>query len=119
MSVENQPKPQNEGFSWYVIRVYPGQERGVSEKIVERLRTQPGWNAGMQILVPVDVMVEETDSKKYLGYLVVKIRMRKDIWAVIMNTPGVTSFIGMGSRPTLFSQKDWTDIPFHLFSSYQ
>ncbi len=105
-----------ESLPWYVIRVYPGHEIEVKEKLIDRLQTQPVENSKMQLLVPVDVLVEEIERKKYSGYILLKMTMQKDVWAVIMNTPGVTGFIGIGSRPTPFTIEDWTKIPFHQFS---
>ena len=115
MGTENHQESQKEGLAWSVIRVNPGYERTIKEKMVERLQTLPVHHPGMQILIPADGLVEPDDKKRYLGYILVKMQTQKDVWAVLMNTPGVTGFIGISTQPTLFTQKDWMDIPFHQF----
>jgi transcriptional antiterminator NusG len=43
------------------------------------------------------------ERKVYPGYVLVEMNMGDDSWYVVRNTPGVTSFVGMGTTPTPLS----------------
>jgi transcription antitermination factor NusG len=34
---------------------------------------------------------------------------------VIMNTPGIIGFVGIGGKPMAFTATDWTDLPMDPF----
>jgi transcription termination/antitermination protein NusG len=95
--------------AWYVIQTYPGYEAAVKGKMMGRLQAQNFHTEGMQILVPCDIMVSEQDRQRYAGVVLVKMHMQAELWNTIRNTPGVTGFVGIGSRPTAFYQQDWMD----------
>jgi transcriptional antiterminator NusG len=95
--------------AWYVIQTYPEYEVVVKGKIANRLQAQGIHTEGIQILVPCDIMVNEEDKKRYAGVVLIKMHMQAEMWNVIRNTPGVTGFVGIGSRPTPFYQQDWMD----------
>jgi transcriptional antiterminator NusG len=45
-------------------------------------------------------------KKVFPGYLLVRCRLDDDSWYVIRNTPGITGFVGTGSKPTPLRRKD-------------
>jgi len=60
-----------------------------------------------EVIVPTEEEIEihngqrrTVNKKVYPGYVLVKMRMDDDSWYVVRNTPGVTSFVGMGTKPT-------------------
>jgi len=60
-----------------------------------------------QVVVPTIEEIEIKDGKRrtverclYPGYIMVQMRLTDDSWYVVRNTPGVTGFVGMGTRPT-------------------
>src|SRR5437660_287705 len=60
-----------------------------------------------QVLVPTEEEIEIKNGKRhpverkvYPGYVLVEMIMGDDSWYVVRNTPGVTSFVGMGTQPT-------------------
>ena len=61
-----------------------------------------------RILVPVEDELQVSGGKQkvvkkkvYPGYVLVEMVMTDDSWYVVRNTPGVTGFVGTGSKPIL------------------
>lgn len=59
-----------------------------------------------RILVPMEDEIEIKDGKRKIskkkvfpGYVLVEMIMTDDSWYVVRNTPGVTGFVGSGSKP--------------------
>ncbi|MCY0880378.1 MAG: transcription termination/antitermination protein NusG, partial [Firmicutes bacterium] len=59
-----------------------------------------------RIVVPIEEELEVKDGKKKLvkrkvfpGYVMVQMILTDDSWYVVRNTPGVTGFVGSGTRP--------------------
>jgi transcription antitermination protein nusG len=60
-----------------------------------------------EVVIPTEEVVEFKNGKKVVtqhkvfpGYLLARCNMDDDAWAVIRNTPGVTGFVGPGTKPT-------------------
>ena len=72
---------------------------------MQSMRSQGGEKI-LQVLVPTEKEKEikggkrrEVDRKIYPGYVLVEMIMEDDSWYVVRNTPGVTGFVGSGTRP--------------------
>ena len=59
-----------------------------------------------RVLVPVEDELQVSGGKQkvvkkkvYPGYVLVEMVMNDDSWYVVRNTPGVTGFVGAGSKP--------------------
>ena len=46
------------------------------------------------------------EKKVFPGYLLTRCDLDDDSWSVIRNTPGVTGFVGPGTKPTPLSRKE-------------
>ena len=64
------------------------------------------WRPDFRVLVPTEEQLDFKDGKKrvvekkiFPGYVLVEMIMTDDSWYVVRNTPGVTGFVGSGSRP--------------------
>jgi len=91
---------------WYVIHTYSGYENKVKANLEKKIESMGMEEKIFQILVPVEEEVEVKDGKKkvskkkvFPGYVLVEMIMSDDSWYVIRNTPGVTGFVGSGSKP--------------------
>jgi transcriptional antiterminator NusG len=91
---------------WYVIHTYSGYENKVKANLEKRIESMNMEDKIFRILVPMEDEVEIKDGKKkivkkkiYPGYVLVEMIMTDDSWYVVRNTPGVTGFVGSGSRP--------------------
>src|SRR5947209_18027408 len=66
-----------------------------------------------QVLVPTEEEIEIKNGKRhpvekkiFPGYVLVEMVMSDDSWYVVRNTPGVTSFVGSGNKPTELSDQE-------------
>ena len=102
-----------EGRSWYVIHTYSGYENKVRTNLEHRIQTMDAKELIFQVVVPTEDEIEIRDGqrrtvarKMYPGYVLVQmIDMKEDdpessrAWFVVRNTPGVTGFVGSGTKP--------------------
>src|SRR5690349_24487395 len=64
-----------------------------------------------RVVVPTEQVIETKDGQKVQtekrilpGYVLVNMNLNDDAWTVVKNTPGVTGFVGAGSKPVPLSQ---------------
>ncbi len=95
------------GTSWYVIHTYSGYEERVKKNLEQRIRFMDSGSEILQVVIPTEDEIEvkngqrRTVTKKILpGYVLVQMKMTDQSWGVVRNTPGVTGFVGSGSKPT-------------------
>jgi transcriptional antiterminator NusG len=91
---------------WYVIHTYSGYENKVKANLEKRVESMNMEDKIFKVEVPMEEELEVKDGKKRLvkkktfpGYVLVQMIMTDDSWYVVRNTPGVTGFVGSGSRP--------------------
>jgi len=60
-----------------------------------------------QVVVPTEEEIEikegyrrKTKKRVFPGYVLVQMVMNEESWYVVRNTPGVTGFVGSGTKPT-------------------
>jgi transcription termination/antitermination protein NusG len=92
---------------WYVIHTYSGYENKVKKNLEQRVSTLDMADKIFQIVVPTEEEIEIRNGQRHTvqrkvfpGYVLVQMVMSDDSWYVVRNTPGVTSFVGMGNKPT-------------------
>ena len=92
---------------WYVIHTYSGYENKVKTNLEHRIHSMDMGDKIFQVLVPTEEEIEIKNGKRhpverkvYPGYVLVEMNMGDDSWYVVRNTPGVTSFVGSGNKPT-------------------
>jgi transcription termination/antitermination protein NusG len=114
--VEPEPEPQirpapaeptSDGRRWYVIHTYSGYENKVKTNLEHRIQSMDMGDKIFQVLVPTEEEIEIKNGKRhpverkiFPGYVLVEMVMSDDSWYVVRNTPGVTSFVGSGNKPT-------------------
>ena len=98
---------------WYVIHTYSGYENKVKTNLEHRIHSMDMGDKIYQVLVPTEEEIEIKNGKRhpverkvYPGYVLVEMNMSDDSWYVVRNTPGVTSFVGMGTTPTPLSDAE-------------
>jgi transcriptional antiterminator NusG len=91
---------------WYVVHTYSGYENKVKANLEKRIDSMGMEEKIFRILVPMEDEIEIKDGKKRIskrkvfpGYVLVEMIMTDDSWYVVRNTPGVTGFVGSGSKP--------------------
>jgi transcriptional antiterminator NusG len=92
---------------WYVIHTYSGYENKVKANLEHRILSMDMGHKIYQVLVPTEEEIEIKNGKRhpverkvFPGYVLVEMSMSDDSWYVVRNTPGVTSFVGSGNKPT-------------------
>ena len=95
---------------WYVIHSYAGYENRVKTNLENRISSLNMEDYIFQIEVPVHKVTEVKQGKRQQvqekvlpGYILVRMELTDESWAVVRNTPGVTGFVGLSSRPSALS----------------
>jgi len=91
---------------WYVLHTYSGHENKVKIHL-EKLKVSHGLEDKVgEILVPTEEIMEMKQGKKTLSvrklfpsYIIVEMEMDRDSWHMVTNAPGVTHFVGSGTKP--------------------
>lgn len=98
---------KDDGRRWYVIHTYSGYENKVRQNLLHRIDTMEMQDQIFRVIVPTEEEIEikngqrrTVQKKVFPGYVLVQMRMTDDSWYVVRNTPGVTSFVGHGNKPT-------------------
>ena len=98
---------------WYVVHVYSGSEKRVSEVILEQAQKKGLSDQILQVLVPTEEVVEvkrgvkvTTEKNFFPGYLLVQMFLNDHSWHLITNTPRVTGFLGSGGKPSSVSETE-------------
>jgi transcriptional antiterminator NusG len=98
---------------WYVIHSYAGYENRVKTNLENRISSLNMEDYIFQIEVPVHKVTEVKQGKRQQvsekvlpGYILVRMELTDESWAVVRNTPGVTGFVGLSSRPSPLSLRE-------------
>jgi transcriptional antiterminator NusG len=102
-----------EQAAWYVVHCYSGYEEKVKKNLEQRIESMGMKDYIFEVLVPTEEVIEIKDGQRqtvkrriFPGYVLVKMIMNERSWYVVRNTPGVTGFVGIGSKPTPLSQEE-------------
>ncbi len=97
----------DENVHWYVIHTYSGYENKVKQNLEHRIESMDMRGSIFHVVVPTEEEIEikngqrrTVQKKVFPGYVLVQMKLTDDSWYVVRNTPGVTSFVGMGTKPT-------------------
>ena len=100
-------------FRWYVINTYSGHENKVKANLEHRIVSMNQAPRFRRVVVPTEQVIETKDGQKVQaekrvlpGYVLVNMDLNDDAWTVVKNTPGVTGFVGAGSKPSPLSRRD-------------
>jgi len=94
------------GKNWFAIHTYSGYEERVKKNLEQRIKFMDSGDEILQVVIPTEEEVEirsgqrRTVAKKILpGYILIEMMMSDQSWNIVRNTPGVTGFVGSGSKP--------------------
>ena len=100
-------------FRWYVINTYSGHENKVKANLEHRIDSMGQTARFRRVVVPTEQVVETKDGQKVQtekrvlpGYVLVNMDLNDEAWTVVKNTPGVTGFVGSGTKPVPLSQPE-------------
>jgi transcriptional antiterminator NusG len=95
---------------WYVVHSYAGYENRVRTNLESRTQSLNMEEYIFEIQVPTHEVFEiksgkrqQVQEKVLPGYILVRMDLTDESWAAVRNTPGVTGFVGLSSRPSPLS----------------
>jgi len=98
-------------FQWFVINTYSGHENKVKANLEHRILSMNQAPRFRRVIVPTEQVVETKDGQKVQtekrvlpGYVLVNMDLTDESWSVVKGTPGVTGFVGSGSKPVPLSK---------------
>ena len=107
------PSPYDRPGRWYVVHTYSGYENKVSSNLKNVVASRGMEDRVFEVVIPMEDVVEFKGGKKvtvqkkvFPGYLLVRCELDDDTWGAIRNTPGVTGFVGPGTKPTPLSRRE-------------
>jgi transcriptional antiterminator NusG len=99
--------------SWYVVHTYAGYENRVKSNLESRITSMNMEDRIYEVVIPMEDVAEFKGGKRVVvqrkifpGYLLCRCQLDDDSWAVIRMTPGVTGFVGPGTKPTPLSRAE-------------
>jgi transcriptional antiterminator NusG len=105
--------PYDRPGRWYVVHTYAGYENKVKSNLESRIVSMNMEDRIFEVVIPMEDVVEFKGGKKVVvqkkvfpGYLLTRCDLDDDSWSVIRNTPGVTGFVGPGTKPTPLSRRE-------------
>jgi transcriptional antiterminator NusG len=100
-------------FQWYVVNTYSGHENKVKQNLEHRIQSMGAQRRFRRVVVPTETVIETKDGQKVQtekrvlpGYVLVNADLDDEAWTVVKNTPGVTGFVGAGSKPVPLSKPE-------------
>jgi transcriptional antiterminator NusG len=98
---------------WYVVHVYSGFEKKVSEEIRRQAEQKGLSDMFEEVLVPVEEVVEvrrgakvNSERKFFPGYVLAKMELTDQTWHLVKNTAKVTGFLGAKGKPMPISDSE-------------
>ncbi|MCK4777124.1 MAG: transcription termination/antitermination protein NusG [Actinomycetia bacterium] len=103
--------------NWYVVHTYSGYEEKVKANLERRIVSMGMEDQIYKVIVPTEDILEIKAGKKNItqkrvfpGYILVQMKLDEDSWYVVRNTPGVTGFVGSGTKPIALSDEEVQNI---------
>jgi transcriptional antiterminator NusG len=102
---------------WYIVHTQTGHEDRVKSSLESRLKNSPIKEQILQVLIPTEKVSEIRDGKKKIserkvfpGYVFLEMELTEQSWHLVRNVPGITGFIGPGSRPQALKDSEIENI---------
>ena len=96
-----------------MVHSYSGYENKVQANLGTRIKSMHMEDSIFDIVIPMEEVIEiksgrkvTVDRKQFPGYILVRMYMDDDSWGVVRNTPGVTGFVGSGTKPTPLPRRE-------------
>ena len=113
LAEEDEVSPYDRPGKWYVVHTQSGYENKVKQNLEARTQSMNMEGLIHETVIPMEDVVEFKNGRKVVvprkvfpGYLLVRCRLTDDSWYVIRNTPGITGFVGAGSKPSPLPRRE-------------
>lgn len=98
---------------WYALHTYSGYENVARENLLAVIPKFNLQNRIFDIVIPMETVVEEKNGKKKLVerksmpcYIFVKMIYGDDLWHAVINTRGITGFVGPNARALPLTEEE-------------
>lgn len=105
--------PYDRPGRWFVVHTQSGYEKKVKQNLEARISSMNMEERIYEVVIPTEDVVEFKNGQKRIvqkkmfpGYLLVRCELDDDSWYVVRNTPGVTGFVGQGTKPSPLPRRD-------------
>ncbi len=105
--------PYDRPGQWFVVHTQSGYEKKVKQNLEARTQSMNMEGRIHEVVIPMEDVIDFKGGKKVVvqkkmfpGYLLVRCELDDDSWYVIRNTPGVTGFVGQGTKPSPLPRRD-------------
>jgi len=102
---------------WYVVHTYSGMEKRVKANLENRIISLNMEDYIHEVVVPTEDVAEIKNGQRktvnrtrFAGYVLVRMDLTDESWAVVRHTPSVTGFVGHAHQPvplTLDEVENW------------
>lgn len=99
-------KAENQNLKWYVLTVQNGHENSIAKAITQRAEATNNLENVSQILIPTQKKIIVKGGKQsvkeeriFPGYVMIKMDLTNETWALIANTEGVKGFVKADKYP--------------------
>jgi transcriptional antiterminator NusG len=100
-------------LQWYAIHVFSGHEKKIKKYLENEVERTNLHDQISRILIPAEDVIEMRDGKKrvknrmfFPGYMLVEMELNKKTQHVVLNTPGVTNFVGPKNQPVPLHEEE-------------
>lgn len=92
---------------WYVLHTFTGYEAMAVDNLNKCIAKNNLQNYIMEVKIPMETVIEEgkngkkkaVERKLFPCYILIKMRYTDSLWHTIVNSRGVTGFVGPQGRP--------------------
>ena len=98
---------------WYVVHTFSGYENMVLDNLYNVVEKNGLQEEILEVKIPMEDVIEEKNGKRkvvqrkmFPCYVLVKMRYTDGLWHTIVNTRGVTGFVGPAGRPLPLTQEE-------------
>ncbi len=99
---------------WYILHTYSGYEAMVKDSLLKLIENNNLGDSIVDVKIPTEQTIEEkangkrkvVERKIFPGYVFLKMVYSNQLWYLITNTRGVTSFVGYEGRPLPMKEEE-------------
>jgi transcriptional antiterminator NusG len=102
-----------DNLRWYVIQTYAGYENKVTRNLLNRIAQREMQHIISDVIVPTEEEIEIKNGQRrtilrkvYPGYVLIRMVLNDDAWYLVRNTPGVSTFVGNGNKPSPLDEQE-------------
>ena len=111
----------NPRLKWYVVHTYSGHEQKARRHLESAIETSGMRDKFGRVIVPTELVTEmkqgkkSTSTRKFLpSYILVEMDLDNESRHLVVNTPGITNFVGAGGKPQPLDPEEVEHIIGHM-----